>query len=513
MFLKDLFRYRTTGKENREDFLSSCLAELMRRDADACEAVLSAVKLTTHPPLTDGYVVRTQVGKHHAKKMRWCDVMVEFIGHDPLIIECKVGDSPKVQQVKRYQQLWDTKHVALLAPVSSVPPKDSKPWHGIPRGSWQAVWEAIEGLPKSKPHTPFRKALLDLMTHLELAGCPHRSTADLQEVEAAWSALQPLRRPMRQAVLHLLADKTIPLGVDAESNGNEGKTKPVWGDGSPLNAYWERDAARDGTKLLGLGLDVRECEGVGSADLDWYLSLYPSPTLEPKMAKLSKTEHGWTSSYGWYERVLGDTGGPDTTFAEQLERAVKEARLWLQQDVVGERAGRGRIAIEVPVGRGRDVSQYLALTEGWDSAMRAWSLRLMQHVQETLSGRVKKPFTVRPVSDSVRLFRGKAERFWAGWEWDIEGEPHWGLILGWATVAEREAGLALLDGAAVSAGIETVRSGKYGQSYRLKLADHTGLEDAYKALSKTADALLNHDGLAVLGVGAALVHGSEVSAQ
>ena len=44
MFLRDLFRYRSSDKkENKEDFLSSCLAELMRRDQRACKAVLKAV--------------------------------------------------------------------------------------------------------------------------------------------------------------------------------------------------------------------------------------------------------------------------------------------------------------------------------------------------------------------------------------------------------------------------------------------------------------------------------------
>ena len=210
MFLRDLFRYRTTAKENREDFLSACLAELMRRDPAACAAVLQAVGLSP-PPLDRGHTVRTQVGRHHGKSMRWCDIMVDFAHGPPFILECKVGDAPKVAQLKLYQQIWDTPHVALLAPEATVPPADDPAWAGLARGSWQAVWEAIEGLAADPVHAEFRAALLDLMVHLELHGRPSCSAEERVAAAQALAAQDALRVPMRAAVLALLQPGLLPL--------------------------------------------------------------------------------------------------------------------------------------------------------------------------------------------------------------------------------------------------------------------------------------------------------------
>lgn len=505
MFLKDLYRYRPRdNKESREDFLSSCLAELMRRDPAACLAVLHTVQLAgADLDLGRGYAVRTQVGRPEGTKMRWCDVMVELPGTAPLLIECKVGDQPKPEQVKLYQRLWNTKRVALLAPVATLPEPTSKPWIGIPRGSWQRVWEAIEALPPSEAHDSFRRAVLDLMTHLDLAGCPRRSRQDLIEAQAAWAAQEPLRAPMRRAVLALLKQGVIDLEEDTEVDENAGKTQPEWGDGRPLNAYWEREAARDGTKLLGLGLEVREREGVGTDDVDWLLSLYPSATLKPKLDKLVAADHGWTPYFGWFERPLGDTGGPDTPFGEQIGRAVKEARFWLGQLLPRDRVGRGRVVVSVPDGSGAEVSRHLARSEGWDAAMSAWNKRLMLHVREHLGRRVASPCSVRAVNDGVRVFRGKQELLWFGWEWDIEQAPYWELHMGWETVAAREQGIAATASVQIPDGVRPVLSGKYAVAYRVALDEVDGLEQAYGLLTETADLLVDHaDGAALRQVGA-----------
>ena len=132
MYLRDLFRYRTTdNKVNREDFLSACLAELMRRDEAVCAAVLGAVGFKNLPALTaGGYAVRTQVGKADGNTMRWCDILVELRGGRRLLMECKVGAPPDLDQIKRYRELWGTQDVALLTREGSRP-SDMAGWSGV----------------------------------------------------------------------------------------------------------------------------------------------------------------------------------------------------------------------------------------------------------------------------------------------------------------------------------------------------------------------------------------------
>jgi hypothetical protein len=80
MFLKDLFRYRTTdSKESREDFLSSCLAELMRRDTECCRAVLQTVGLAP-PADVASRRIRTQVRLREGERLGIPDIIVETVG-------------------------------------------------------------------------------------------------------------------------------------------------------------------------------------------------------------------------------------------------------------------------------------------------------------------------------------------------------------------------------------------------------------------------------------------------
>ena len=324
MFLRDLFRYRTSNKkENREDFLSACLAELMRRDRRACGAILEAVGFDNLPRL-DRYNVRTQVGRRDTLgKMRWCDVMVEFPGDaKPRIIECKYGDNPpEREQLRLYSKLWNSPFVALLSPEHTLPASSDEEWKGVPRGSWQQVWEAVERLKRPKKHLPYRLAVLDLMTHLDLEGCPNRSAKQMTAARDALTHQETLRGPMRSAVLALLADGPTPIDAEARDEPTP-ENQTEWAETGPLDAYWERDTADDGTGLEGLGLEVRTREGVGAADIDWFLSVSPDNQLREKILALSKNEPGWYRTGDWWERSLGDTGGPGTPFEEQLNCAV-----------------------------------------------------------------------------------------------------------------------------------------------------------------------------------------------
>lgn len=496
MFLTDLFRYRTRdSRESREDFLSSCLAELMRRDPEACAAVLAAVGIPGPPLAGRAYSVRTQVGRPHDGAMRWCDILVEVADHPPILLECKVGAVPDRAQVRLYSRLWDTPHVALLAPVDAIRALEAKTWKDAPRGAWQAVWEAIEALPDAGAHTPFRAAVLDLMDHLELAGCPRRSADDLARAEGAWKVQAPLREPMRQAVLALLVKDHLPLPVEEEDPRADGRTQPVWGDGGPLNAYWERYAARDGSYLLGLGLEVQIRQGVGSDDIDWVLSVCPSPTLAPTLKAKAGDVGGWTEAWGWFSRVLGDTGGPETPFAEQLVRAVAEARLWLRQDVVGDLAGRSRVQPEGVGGTGRDFALHLAAGQAWEGAMQAWSQRLMGHVLDGLPAKLPRSMSARRVREGVRIFQGEVERMWFGWEWDLKRKPFWGLTMGWETAAGRRAALEILEAVDLGDQVQAVAHGPDGQSFRIPLSG-VDLATSYQRLASVADRLLSEEALA-----------------
>lgn len=499
MFLKDLFRYRTTdSKENREDFLSSCLAELMRRDRPAFVAVMQAVGFTV-PATVDRYTVRTQVSRvNQTGTMYWCDVLVELPGAAPFVIECKVDDTPKLSQIKRYQTLWKTQNVALLAPERSLP--KSKSWNGIPRGSWQAVWEALASAPKAAKGGNFRRAIMDLMTHdnFQLEGCPNQSIGQIRTAKEAWHKQEPLRDPLRQAVLALLKSSAVaPEEPTATIGKPAGRTEARWGEGTPFNAHWSRDADAGGLGLRGLGLEARVQEGVGDATLDWFLWVRPATSTVPKIKAAAKGNVGWTQDGDEWERPLGDTGGPDTPFSEQLSRAVSEGRRWLQRDL-GIVVGTASLESDAPAHTSTELAKDVAKAERLDAALTAWCGRLMEQVKTLIEPRLKRSSTVTIVNSTVRVRRAGREPMWLGWEWAIEADPpSLELLVGWQTIAECKAGEAALSGWSPPAGVSPRQYDKYGTGYRVSLADHD-LRDATTLLTETAKSLLNHNSQAVL---------------
>lgn len=499
MFLKDLFRYRTTdSKENREDFLSACLAELMRRDRPAFVAVMEAVGFVV-PATVDRYTVRTQVGRPNQNgTMYWCDVLVEWQGAAPFIIECKVDDTPNLRQVKRYQTLWKTENVALLAPDWSLP--TSKTWNGIRRGSWQSVWEGLASAPKAPKGGNFRRAVMDLMSHdnFQLEGCPNRSVPQIRTANEAWHKQEPLREPMRRAVLALLKPHTVAPGESPDSLGKPpGRTEARWGEGTPFNAHWSRDADAGGLGLRGLGLEARVQEGVGDATLDWFLRARPATSTLPKIKAAAKRNLGWTQDGDEWERPLGDTGGPDTPFNEQLRRAVSEGRRWLQRDL-GIVVGTALLEEAAPAHTSTELAKDVAKAERLETALAAWCARLMEQLEKLIEPRLRRSSTVNIVNERVRVQRGDREPMWFSWEWAIEAvPPSLELLVGWQTIAECKTGAASLSDWSPPEGVSPRQYDKYGTGYRVSLADHD-LRDATTLLIQTAKSLLDHDNQAVL---------------
>ena len=380
MFLKDLFRYRTRqSRESREDFLSACLAELMRRDEPACRAALKGVGLSAPSGLANRRI-RTQVGRRSPKgSMRWCDIMVEA-GSRRLIIECKEGANPPDHlQCHSYAELWDAE-VALLCPAATLPSLDDPLWDGVQRGSWQGLWEELE-IVKDEGDPTFRLALLDLMDDLKLGGCPDRSPAQIRATRSAWKRLEGCRLPMRKAVLDLLPRGTLALQANSEEEEDASPTQPEWYEADPLEAYWGRTALRDGTGLLGLSLEARPLAGVGHADLEWRLGVLPASRLRAPLARANREHRDlWElDSSGWWERVLGDTGGPNALFRSQLRSAIAEARLCLTD--LGVTAGGHQFRLLAPTVPASEIAATAAHAGTLSDPMGRWGLRLGAMIQ------------------------------------------------------------------------------------------------------------------------------------
>lgn len=501
MYLRDLFRYRTTdNKVNREDFLSACLAELMRQDREACAAVLSAVGFNVSP--FDRYAVRTQVGRCATDgTMYWCDILLEVPERPTMIIECKVGSEPDESQIRRYRKLWNTDHVALLAPEGALPSAGDKKWEGIPRGAWQHVWEHLASLPTSNRHEPFRRALLDLMTHPEfrLHGCANHSAAEMLDVRAASERREPFRLPMRQAVLALLDHPVVALTAEEDvDDGTSRKSRPRWQEGTPFDAYWTRDAITDGLPLYGLGLEARVMEGVGDKTLDWFLWAVPGSRGDKKLAAAANEAAGWVENATWgWERPLGDTGGPDTPFGEQLARAVREARRWLARDLD---LPVGRVEFPVPAlaDTTRDLARDMDRIERLETSLESWCGRLMKRLERELDARTKRTWGASLVNDSCRLRKDGVEHLWFGWEWRIDVDaPFLDLLVGWHTQAARNDAAARLADWRRPPGVSEQPYDKYGTRFRVLLLGHD-LATSVEVLETAALSLLDHHDRTVL---------------
>lgn len=431
MFLKDLFRYRTTdSKESREDFLSSCLAELMRRDTECCRAVLQTVGLAP-PADVASRRIRTQVRLRDGERLGIPDIIVETVGWIG-IIECKAGAPPDLGQIARYLALRPEAAVAFLAPgeaIGALDPdarakvpgtKKQIAWGDVPKASWGDVVSAVVDLPTDQ--ADFRDAFVDLAGELGYLARRSPTLADAAAVTAAARRLEVLRPAFRAAVLALLPDKTIPGRTEPDADDSP----LAWGEGTSFNTYWEADKAPKGPPLLGLGLEVEVREGVGHDELTWALAIYPSP----KAMKLLRAGDGdWDEGTDWWSLPLSDVGSPTDTLGDQLKAAVKEARWWLRHDLKIETGTRKLTVlpdgiVESLVDDVRRVERFEEATDGW-----------MQWVWNALMTAMDSPegggWESRLVNGRLSVFMKSTERLWLLHELRLAEVPTLAVTANW----------------------------------------------------------------------------------
>lgn len=442
MFLQDLFRYRTTKtKEHREDFLSSALAELIRRDAGACREVLVALGLTP-PADLETRRIRTQVRRRDGDLLGIPDVVIEtptWTG----IVECKAGLKPDLSQVAKYQALWPDAAVAFLAPRKALRSRDPGAlekipgtrrrvrWANIPSASWGEIVDALRGLDVGA-EARFRDAFIDLAAHLGYRGKPSPSLETARKAIKAARRIEKRRAAMRGAVRVLL-----PLSRTPEPSEPHTDNWLEWGAGGAFDAYWEsRKPIAKGYPLEGLGLEARARSGIGSDELEWVLSLWPATKALKK--KLRDGDGDWINNDGWWSLPLSDVAAPSDSLGTHLERAVREARWWLRHDLglvtsTARLPVRPRVQADSLVANVRRVDQFQDAIPGW-----------LAHIWDEILLAINPPqeddpeWGARVVRNTLRVWMGQSERMWFGYSWSLDGSPHLEIIANWGVRRNRK---------------------------------------------------------------------------
>lgn len=431
MFLKDLFRYRTTdSKESREDFLSSCLAELMRRDTECCRAVLQTVGLAP-PADVASRRIRTQVRMREGERLGIPDIIVETAGWMG-IIECKAGAPPDLGQIAKYLALRPDAAVAFLAPGETIGTLDPEArakvpgtkkqigWADVPKASWNDVVSAVVDLPTDQ--ADFRDAFVDLAGELGYLARRSPTLADAAAVTAAASRLEVLRPAFRAAVLALLPDKTIPGPTEPDADDSP----LAWGEGTSFNTYWAADKAPKDLPLLGLGLEVEIREGVGHDELTWALVVYPSP----KAMKLMRAGEGdWAETDGWCRLPLSDVGSPTDTLGDQLRAAVKEARWWLRRDLKIE-TGTRKLTL-LPDSIVESLVDDVRRADGFEEATDGWMQWVWDAVTTAMDSPASGAWEARLVNGRLSVFMKSNERLWFLHELRLAEVPTLAVTANW----------------------------------------------------------------------------------
>lgn len=382
MFLVDLYRYRSRNREHREDYLSTCLAELMRRDQAACRAVLRAAGLAAPKRLTPR-VVHTQV-RYAGERVDRPDVrLVAGSGAETyrVLFECKVEAVPDRNQIGRYAALEP--HVALIAPEDAIASLDPTVWAGVHRVSWQRIGQELDAESARVDDAdvpPIRREFVALLEHFGQRGLIDVSPSDIRGAVAAHRRAGDLRVLIRDAVRQLLPDGITyaePGGPDAG-----GDRVAAWIEDG-LEVCWESGTAPlASVPLEGLGIGAHVGVGAGDPVLEWALWTYPTSKERRARQKLIQ-DGGWEQGeYDWWRMAIDDPGDPEAPLREQLERVVALSRDWLRtdfgvvtrKDPIALPPGLGAAPMPVAV---RD----LRIIGSTDAALRAWSVHLLGALQ------------------------------------------------------------------------------------------------------------------------------------
>ena len=364
MFLIDLYRYRKRSKrESKEDFLTSCLAEAMRRDDGVVDGLLHAFKReelivpSKARSATGNYRVRTQVrrslsGEHQTRRNRSShllfDLVVETRARKVWVIEAKVDAPPDLDQLRDYEDAWPNAAVSLLCPNHSLPHdhEDKKSqWFGFRPTTWQTVSRAltahIASLKRQRDGAlkAYLSAFLELLRHLNLMH---------HDFPASEAFKRNLKHRMRLAALdgairntvERLTSAHIALPAPTDEHEDLRKSAIRWVQPHQGECGWLRQSARDGSELLGLGLRMEAREGVGD-DLAMELLLRPSKALNRRLTQAHKQGdtawlrrmYPWLEEDGWWKWHLSEPGSPGLSVAQTLRLAIKEARQVLKYEV------------------------------------------------------------------------------------------------------------------------------------------------------------------------------------
>jgi hypothetical protein len=493
MFLRDLFRYRTTNtKENREDFLSSCLAELMRRDCEICNAILNTLQL---PTVHSHYWVQTQVGRiDTAGVARYCDILIGDSNNSPRIIECKIDAPTDYEQIQRYQKLWHTKHVALLACKKSLP--KSAEWASIPQASWQQIWENLHTLHLEGVGDLFRTAVLDLMEYLDLQGCINLKVSQVLSARAAWLRQLSLQDDLKQAVLAIL-----PKGeVDVKDISNEEtKASVAYWQGehqreSLMDVFWLRESVQN-NKLYGLGLTARVQEGVGEPILAWSIWVCVTQDVNRGLDAISRKDSEWHRLGDGWERPLIDTGKPDVALVDQLTAVVNNARYWLSRDLKIISGQREIIWVNKEHST-RSLAEDMVATKRAHTALKQWSQRLIEDLEDLFKKdfpRLKPPWKFHRIKNNLRLQDKNINKLSLNWGYMLSKEKSiLGLWLEWCSRREHESAHKELVSWAPPQGLDLTKVTNYTTCLSISL-EQGDLKDNYECLLKACHSLLSHN--------------------
>lgn len=387
MFLTELYKYRTRRNEQQEDYLSTCMAELMRRDQVACRVILEVLGLKPPSRLVDRSI-HTQYRYPGCKDRP--DVVIQ-VGRGLDVwraaIEAKVKAAPDRSQVRRYEQLEP--HVALLAPEAKL--GLGADWEGVPRGSWEAMWlrlaeENVRLDPGSIPR--FRQDFLDLLRGFGLAGLVRPTPDDVRAAVRAHGRFVGWHELLREGVRGLLANHEIVFRDSDDQR--DGVREAVWESNSGLDVYWESERApAKGLPLEGLGLSADVGHGAGAPILEWKVWVYPTGKARKAHKNLVGSNGAWQDEGGWWSLHIADSGDPEAPFQDQVRRVVVAARGWLREDLGIDVPATD---LELPGGLGlTPLPTVLHALTGYDEvdrALSAWASELLRRVFDALRDRL-----------------------------------------------------------------------------------------------------------------------------
>ncbi|HND31079.1 MAG TPA: hypothetical protein PLA94_13825, partial [Myxococcota bacterium] len=295
-----LLKYTSRDHVPREDFTTTCLAELMRRDRLATHVVLGVLGLADQ---VDGDLTYRTIHTHVRLKgsQKRPDLSIRIgVGSATkrVLIEAKLWSPPSPTQVRTYAKLAGCA-VALLAPEAQLPLRDDPVWAGVPRGSWEAIAEGLRDAnarldPDQIP--AIREDFLALLEHLEIGGLQRLSPAefcaatDVRAQAPKWVAL------VRQGVCALLPEGVTPTRV---MNPDTPEDEAGWRSDQPLEARWSANNAPH-PGLLGLELSGWAVGTRSAPVLAWTLAVKPTAETLTRCLPAMKAGGAWNTEGEWW---------------------------------------------------------------------------------------------------------------------------------------------------------------------------------------------------------------------